>query len=157
MVTLPLELTVPVAVPEWTSNMWIVSVLPVLDSFHDGMVSVPAVMLPVVVLTLALNVAGVGRAVGVLPWAPKVPDVMVRVTDDVVADAVDESRLTEPPAIRATAATPATAGRRRDHQRFLDRAGRVDDVSVRRMMEPPRYSPKCVLSDLLTCRRSRHK
>ena len=90
--------------------MWMVSVLPVLDSFHEGMVSVPAVMLPVVVLTLPLNVAGVGRAVGVLPWAPKVPDVMVRVVDDVVADAVDESRLTEPPAIRATAASPATAG-----------------------------------------------
>src|ERR1700685_1242750 len=124
--------------------MWMVSVLPVLDSFHEGMVSVPAVMLPVVVLTLLLNVAGVGRAVGVLPWAPKVPDVMVRVVDDVVADAVDESRLTEPPAIRATAASPATPGRRRDHQRLLDRAGRVDDGSVRRMSSPLVIHLKCV-------------
>jgi hypothetical protein len=109
----------------------------VFDSFHDGMVSVPAVMLPVVEFSWALNVAGVGSAVGVLPWAPKVPDVMVRVTDDVVADAVDEKRPTKPPVVRATAARAATPGRKRDHQRFLDRAGRVDDVSVRRMCISP--------------------
>jgi transcription initiation factor TFIID subunit TAF12 len=81
-------------------------------------------------------VAGVGSAVGVFPCAPKVPDVMVRVVEVVVADAVDESRLTEPPAMRATAASPATPGRSRGHQRCLDRAGRVDDVSVRRMGSP---------------------
>lgn len=104
-VTSPLYEIDPLPDPFVGSKNWIVSVLPVFDSCHAGIVSVAAVRAPVVEFSEPARDAGVGSAVAEPPWITTVPDVSAKSNCDVAAEALLAERPTKAPAVNAAANT----------------------------------------------------
>ncbi|MGH6876832.1 MAG: hypothetical protein ACREHV_05555 [Rhizomicrobium sp.] len=100
----------PAPEPLVGSKMLIVSVLPVLDSCHAGIVRVAPLITPVVELTVPLIEAGVGSFVGAPFFTMNVPDVIFSVVAEVLADAdVENTVATVPNDIPLTTHKATTA------------------------------------------------